>query len=180
MRRASLVLSVLLMFLSDAEACGRRGRVTRRHCQPVYGSPQVVYAPRPTYSPWPLAAPQAYQPRLTYGPRPFAAPEAYEPRPTYGPQPLAAPLASSYPPPASSPPAIARTLVPPPPQAATGAQPLHDYTAATSGERRAYYYTYDSSGKLIIQQWMDFLFRGGKEAGMPRPPLPLIGRLQRN
>ncbi|MEJ7639641.1 MAG: hypothetical protein WKF75_17125, partial [Singulisphaera sp.] len=104
----------------------------------------------------------------------------YQPQPTYGPQPIAAPEAFSSLAPAFSPPPFARTPTPPQPQPATVAQPLHDYTAATTGERRAYYYSYDSSGKLIIQQWMDFLFRGGKEAGMPRPPLPLIGRLQRN
>ncbi len=162
MRRASLALAALLLFLSDAEACGRRGRVARRHCQPVY-SPVVVYQPRPTYQP-----------------QPFAAPVTYQPQPAYNPQPLASARAFFPPEPAPSPPPMARTPVPPPPLAATVAQPLRDDTATATGERQAYYYSYDSSGKLVIKQWMDFLFRGGKEAGMPRPPLPIIGRLQRN
>ncbi len=169
MRRASLVLATLLLFLSDAEACGRRGRVARRHCQPDY-SPQVVYHPQP-----------AYHPQPNYQSQPVNSPQVvYQPQPAYQSQPLAAPEAFSFPQPAASAPPTAWTPVSPPPQAASTIQPMHDYTAATTGQRRAYYYSYDSSGKLIIQQWMDFLFRGGKEAGMPRPPLPIVGRLKRN
>ena len=56
--------------------------------------------------------------------------------------------------------------------------PSYEYTARPEAGG-AYYYTYDDSGKLIIQQWGDWLFRGGKDAGMPRPPLPIVGYLQR-
>jgi hypothetical protein len=53
-------------------------------------------------------------------------------------------------------------------------QPAYRYEAGPTG-RPAYYYTYDESGKLIVQQWVDWVFRGGREAGMPRPPMPVIG-----
>ncbi len=56
------------------------------------------------------------------------------------------------------------------------AQPLYNYAAADQ-TRPAYYYSYDNSGKMIVSQWVDFVFRGGKAEGMPRPPLPIIGRL---
>ncbi len=56
-------------------------------------------------------------------------------------------------------------------------QPTYEYTAATSGQP-AYYYTYDNSGKIIVAQWMDWVFRGGRAAGEPAPPLPLIGALR--
>ena len=56
-------------------------------------------------------------------------------------------------------------------------QPAYNYEAAPAGQP-AYYYTYDSSGKLIIAQWMDWVFRGGRAAGEPAPPLPIIGALQ--
>ncbi len=57
------------------------------------------------------------------------------------------------------------------------AQPTYDYAAAPNGQP-AYYYTYDSSGKLIVAQWMDWVFRGGRAAGEPAPPLPIIGALR--
>ena len=64
------------------------------------------------------------------------------------------------------------------PQPASGELlPAYQYTAADQGQP-AYYYTYDNSGKLIVSQWVDFLFRGGKAEGMPRPPLPVIGALR--
>jgi hypothetical protein len=58
--------------------------------------------------------------------------------------------------------------------APNGVQPLYQYEAGPTG-RTAYYYTYDPSGKLIVRRWMDWLYRGGREAGMPPPPLPVIG-----
>jgi hypothetical protein len=59
-----------------------------------------------------------------------------------------------------------------------GAQPLYIYNN-TPDDNSAYYYTYDDSGKLVIRQWMDWLFRGGRKAGMPAPPLPIVGRLNK-
>ena len=56
-------------------------------------------------------------------------------------------------------------------------QPAYEYAAAPNGQP-AYYYTYDSSGKLIVAQWMDWVFRGGRAAGEPAPPLPIIGALR--
>jgi hypothetical protein len=58
----------------------------------------------------------------------------------------------------------------------TGVHPLYTYQA-TPENGVAYYYTYNDSGELIIKQWMDWLFRGGRRAGLPAPPLPIIGRL---
>lgn len=89
----------------------------------------------------------------------------------YAVPPAYVPQASLAPPPVAYQPAPARQ------PAASPVAPTYDYAADGAG-RSAYYYTYDSSGKLIIQQWMDFVFRGGKEAGMPRPPLPVIGWFQ--
>jgi hypothetical protein len=60
------------------------------------------------------------------------------------------------------------------PVAAAGVPPAYRYEASPAGPP-AYYYTYDESGKLIVQQWADWVFRGGREAGMPRPPMPVIG-----
>lgn len=78
--------------------------------------------------------------------------------------------------PAPTDPASVRISQPTP---AVGVQPLYTYEAAPQ-ENAAYYYTYDESGKLVIRQWMDWLFRGGRRAGMPAPPLPIIGRLNNN
>ena len=64
-----------------------------------------------------------------------------------------------------------------PAMAAPAVQPSYEYAAATNGQP-AYYYTYDSSGKLIVAQWMDWVFRGGRAAGEPAPPLPIIGNLR--
>lgn len=58
-----------------------------------------------------------------------------------------------------------------------GGAPTYTYQASP-GAGPAYYYTYDKDDRLIPVQWMDWLFRGGREAGEPRPPLPIIGRLQ--
>ncbi|MBX9624280.1 MAG: hypothetical protein K2X82_10775 [Gemmataceae bacterium] len=52
-----------------------------------------------------------------------------------------------------------------------GVEPRYAYNP----EPGAYYYTYDENGKLIVRRWMDWVFRGGREAGMPRPPLPVVG-----
>ena len=98
----------------------------------------------------------------------YAAPTSY----TY-----ATPQAASHTPLAASPaaaPSLAPAAAPPSP----GVVPSYEYPTQP-GVAVAYYYTYDDSGKLIIQQWMDFLFRGGKKAGMPRPPLPIVGNFQR-
>jgi len=64
-----------------------------------------------------------------------------------------------------------------PPPSVAAVQPTYDYTAAPDGVP-AYYYTYDSSGKMVIAQWMDWVFRGGRAAGQPAPPLPIIGALR--
>jgi hypothetical protein len=60
---------------------------------------------------------------------------------------------------------------------ASGGTPAYVYQA-TPGGSPAYYYTYDKDDRLVPVQWMDWIFRGGREAGEPRPPLPIIGRLQ--
>ena len=57
-----------------------------------------------------------------------------------------------------------------------GVRPLYIYES-TPNDTLAYYYSYDESGKLVIRQWMDWLFGGGRRAGMPAPPLPIVGRL---
>ena len=90
---------------------------------------------------------------------------AYSPPVAYAPAP--APAAVAYP----------SNGVAEAPASAIALQPSYEYQAEPGG-RAAYYYTYDNSGKLIIQQWGDWLFRGGREAGMPRPPMPIVGRLQ--
>ena len=94
---------------------------------------------------------------------------------------IAAPMASS--PAGYASPQMVATPVAPTPVATVGAmappsvQPAYEYAAATNGQP-AYYYTYDNSGKLIIAQWMDWVFRGGRAAGEPAPPLPIIGNLR--
>jgi len=68
--------------------------------------------------------------------------------------------------------------VPAPVQSApAGVQPTYEYDPVGKGQP-AYYYTYDNSGKLVVSQWMDWLFRGGRVAGLPAPPLPVIGALR--
>jgi len=108
--------------------------------------------------------------RIVYA-RPVAAPAAYASAPA-----VSAALPATY----ASAPAVYATApqpvaqaVAPTPAEAPGVQPMYRYAAGEGTP--AYYYTYDSSGKLIVQQWVDWVFRGGKEAGMPRPPLPIIG-----
>ena len=85
-----------------------------------------------------------------------------------------APITATQPPPA---PAVLAATAPAPQPSSEGPQPLYSYQAGQGG-RPAYYYTYDSSGKLIVQQWMDWVFRGGRDAGMPRPPMPVVGWFQ--
>lgn len=99
--------------------------------------------------------------------RPYSyAPVAYDPPPpTFVEAPASAPS-----------PAYPTAVRTPQPTPEGGAQPLYTYEASP-GNGGAYYYTYDESGKLIIKQWMDWLFRGGRRAGLPAPPPPLIGRL---
>ncbi len=80
--------------------------------------------------------------------------------------------------PASSTPQMAVAPVPAA-APAVAVTPAYDYQPAIDN-RPAYYYSYDSSGKLIVSQWMDWVFRGGREAGMPRPPLPIVGLLRRD
>ena len=63
------------------------------------------------------------------------------------------------------------------PTVPTEIQPTYNYSAGATGEP-AYYYTYDDSGKMVVTQWRDWLFRGGRAAGEPAPPLPIIGALR--
>lgn len=76
----------------------------------------------------------------------------------------AAPAAPASP--AAAPSAPAATAPP-----AAAVEPRYAYDA----EAGPYYYSYDENGKLIVRRWMDWVFRGGREAGMPRPPLPVVG-----
>ncbi len=93
----------------------------------------------------------------------------------------APPIAYSVPPPAASfaPAApVAMATTPTPMTAALPVAPSpYEYTA--DGQTTpAYFMTTDEAGKPIPVQWRDWLFRGGKEAGMPRPPMPILGRLR--
>ena len=74
-----------------------------------------------------------------------------------------------------APPVMAANPSAPTPQPAV--QPAYEYNSGATGEP-AYYYTYDESNKLVVTQWRDWLFRGGRMAGEPAPPLPLIGALR--
>ncbi len=82
----------------------------------------------------------------------------------------ASPQVAQATPPAVTPAPVAAT----PASTVAEAQPTYEYTASTDGQP-AYYYTYDNSGKIIVAQWIDWVFRGGRAAGEPAPPLPLIG-----
>lgn len=119
---------------------------------------------------WRSSAQSACRPTVSYQqPVTNLAPPVYSSAQTSQVQP------TSYPQPQPMVYAVASAPLPPQTAAPTEAQPNYTYDVAQG--QPAYYYTYDSSGKLIIQQWMDWLFRGGRDAGMPRPPLPIIGRL---
>ena len=120
------------------------------HRSKCRGHQRVMAAP--ACQPTVMAAPVAAMPAMSYASPQFAA------APTMAPAPVAPPMAAA-------------------PAAAPGVQPSYDYAAGTNGQP-AYYYTYDSSGKLIIAQWMDWVFRGGRAAGEPAPPLPIIGALR--
>jgi len=101
----------------------------------------------------------AYAPQMVaYAQPTYASPQVAYAQPTYAQPALAAQQ------PASAPAPVA---------------PTYNYQPA-SEDRPAYYYSYDNSGKLIVTQWADWLFRGGKQAGMARPPLPVIGLLRDN
>lgn len=102
----------------------------------------------------------------------YACPPAYAPAPA----PARVP-AGSWQPSYQAAPAPAAVATPSPPMAPAAVPPQYQYDAEPGGPT-AYYYTYDDSGKLIVVQWMDWLFRGGRRAGMPAPPLPIVGRLR--
>ncbi len=151
----SLTLTAVLLFASDPAparagwGCGhRRGGRSARVARPVA-------------APCPIPAYTMYPPATAMPPAAMASSAG----PTYA---VAAP-------PAPAPAAPAPPVVPSP--AAAGVAPAYTYNAAPGGNP-AYYYTYDKDDRLIPVQWMDWLFRGGREAGELRPPLPIIGRLQ--
>ena len=83
----------------------------------------------------------------------------------------ASPQMAAMTPTPTMPPVTAAPTVP------AGVQPTYNYTAGATGQP-AYYYTYDDSGKMIVTQWRDWLLRGGRAAGEPAPPLPIIGALR--
>ena len=55
-------------------------------------------------------------------------------------------------------------------------RPTYTYEAGPGGAA-PYYYSYNDTGELIVKQWMDWVFRGGRAAGRPAPPAPIIGRI---
>ena len=93
--------------------------------------------------------------------------------------PMATPMTYPMPqaPPIAGSPSVAPAVVSAPADGLVAAQPTYDYNAASMGQP-AYYYTYDDSGKMVVAQWMDWVFRGGRAAGEPAPPLPIIGALR--
>ena len=96
-------------------------------------------------------------------------------QPAMGARPMAYPRPASAPPMATGQQAMAMPAQADPAVASAG--PSYNYQPAMEN-RAAYYYSYDASGKLIVTQWVDWLFRGGRDAGVPRPPLPVIGLLR--
>lgn len=146
---ANAALISLLMVASSTPSQACGGRRGRCHCSSrAYLAPMAM----PTCGPMMTAMP-ATMPAMTYGsPQMAAAP---------------APMTAMAPAPAPMEPTVAPAAV----------QPNYNYTAAPGGQP-AYYYTYDNSGKLIVAQWMDWVFRGGRAAGEPAPPLPIIGALR--
>ena len=96
----------------------------------------------------------------------ISAPMTYPP-PVAGPVAVAPPPAPAAPPMAYAAPAAAAVPAP-----AAAVQPAYVYRA-NSGDYQAYYYTYNDNGDLVIRQWMDWLFRGGRQAGLPAPPMPI-------
>lgn len=145
----ALVVAVVAVACDPASACGRRKAATQ---------PAVVY-----YRPAPAYPPAAGLPPMT-------APAAFASAPAATPAPALAPTATATPapaPPAATPTAPVGLTV----DEAPAAGPRYAYDP----EPGAYYYSYDENGKLIVRRWMDWVFRGGREAGMPRPPLPVVG-----
>ena len=182
--RTSLVVAIAAMFglLGDtADACGnrrhrpscRRPAPCVRRYMPVYRRP-VAYLP-PSRPIW-VAQTPGYPTDNAPAIRP-SYPVYYAPQMADSPAP-AAPAPARIPPPAVAV-APAPTVDPAVVPAAVAVAPTYQYNVAP-GEATAYYYSYDDSGKLIVQEWMDWLFRGGRRAGMPRPPLPVIGLLNRD
>lgn len=105
----------------------------------------------------------------------------YHPAPAYPPAAALPPVTA---PALTAPAAMPATTTPAPVPATTPTAPVGVGVdeAPSAGPRYAYdpepgayYYTYDENGKLIVRRWMDWVFRGGREAGMPRPPLPVVG-----
>lgn len=154
MNRVTFISGVLLLLLvaSSAQAC----RPRMRHRGGVACIPPV-YAPSAMSGQ--SRAIDQYQPPVSVQTPVNSPPPVLSQQPTYD-QPTVAQL-----------PEVPQ--IPP-----SGVQPRYQYETGTTGQT-AYYYTYDSSGKLIVQEWMDWVFRGGREVGMPRPPLPVIGWFQR-
>ena len=125
----------------------------------------------------PIAAAEACGRRLGCRKKQYG-PSAARPL-TYTPAPAAAPYPTMYVanPAPSSP--TAPTMTARPPQVdPRGVRPTYSYESGPEGAP-AYYYAYNDSGELIVKQWMDWLFRGGRAAGMPAPPPPIIGRMLR-
>jgi len=160
MRRPEFTIGIIVGVIvlhsgGTAEACGRGRACHARHHRAVCQTPPAAY-PVPAY-PMSVAQPAA-----------VASPQtAY-----VGPVVTAQPAVSAQPAVTAQPVASQPATVPPTPSETT--QPRYNYAAADQAQP-AYYYTYDNSGKLVVSQWMDFLFRGGRAEGMPRPPLPIVG-----
>lgn len=143
------VLAILALSGDEAQACGRR-------CRCRHGYSRAVVARPYTYAP------------VAYGAQPYAPVVYY----TQAYAPVEAPASS----PAPADPTAVQATQATPAGAEAGVRPRYTYEASAENGV-AYYYTYNDSGDLIIKQWMDWLFRGGRRAGLPAPPLPIIGRI---
>ena len=146
MKSSGLIVAVIILLASAAAEAGGCGRMVRgRHRRPV-GQPMATAYHPPIYQSSPITSP-----RMAYAqPTAYAQPLAYA-------QPMTSPVAM------------------PSPAPPVALEPAYTYASANQGQQSAYYYTYDNSGKLIVSQWVDYLLRGGRAEGMPRPPLPIVG-----